>query len=52
MQLPRKPHLDAVRRTLRYVSATLDYALFYEAGMELELFGYTDADWAGSMTDR
>ena len=52
MQLPRKPHLDAVRRTLRYVSATLDYALFYEAGTELELFGYTDADWAGSMTDR
>ena len=32
MQLPRKPHLDVVRRTLRYVSATLDYALFYEAG--------------------
>ena len=44
MQLPRKPHLDAVRRTLRYVSATLDYALFYEAGTELQLFGYTDAD--------
>ena len=35
MQLPKKPHLDAVRRTLRYVSATLDYALFYEASMEL-----------------
>ena len=42
MQLPRKPHLDAVRRTLRYVSATLDYALFYEASMELQLYGYTD----------
>ena len=38
MQLPRKPHLDAVRRTLRYVSATLGYALFYEAGTELELY--------------
>ena len=52
MQLPRKPHLDAVRRTLRYVSATLDYALFYEASMELQLYGYTDADWAGSGCDR
>ena len=41
-----------MRRTLRYVSATLDYALFYEAGTELQLFGYTDADWAGSMGDR
>ncbi|MCO5600169.1 hypothetical protein L7F22_054277 [Adiantum nelumboides] len=39
MQLPRKPHLDVVRRTLRYVSATLDYALFYEASIELQLCG-------------
>ena len=31
MQLPRKPHLDALRRTLRYVRLTLDYALFYAA---------------------
>ena len=31
----------------------MDYALFYEAaGTELQLFGYTDADWAGSMSDR
>ena len=52
MQLPRKPHLDAVRRTLRYVSATLDYALFYEANTEVQLYGYTDADWAGSASDR
>ena len=36
---------------MHYVSATLDYALFYEASIELQLFGYTDADWAGSMTD-
>ncbi|MCO5548769.1 hypothetical protein L7F22_002231 [Adiantum nelumboides] len=46
MQLPKKPHLDVVRRTLRYVSATLDYALFYEASTELQLSGFTDADWA------
>ena len=52
MQTPKKPHLDAVRRTLRYVSATLDYALFYETGADLEIFGYTDADWAGSSSDR
>ena len=52
MQLPKNPHLDAVRCTLCYVSVTLDYALFYEVGTELQLFGYTDADWAGSMTDK
>ena len=52
MQLPKKPHLNAVRCTLRYVRATLDYALFYAAGVPVELYGYTDADWAGSITDR
>ena len=51
MQLPRKPHLDAVRRKLRYVSATLDYALFYEADTELQLYVYIDANWAGSVSD-
>ena len=52
MQLPRKPHLDAVRRTLRYVRSTLDYAVFYAADAPLALYGYTDADWAGSIADR
>ena len=51
MQLPRKPHLDAMRRTLHYVSATLDYALFYAADIEVRLFDFTDADWAGSVFD-
>ena len=52
MQAPKKPHLDGVRRTLRYVRATLDYALFYVVGVPVELYGYTNADWAGSITDR
>ena len=33
MQLPWKLHLDAVHRTLRYVRATLDHALFYALQM-------------------
>ncbi|MCO5558086.1 hypothetical protein L7F22_011662 [Adiantum nelumboides] len=41
-----------VRRTLRYVSATLTYALLYEASTELQLSGFIDADWAGSVCDR
>ena len=32
--------------------ATLDYALFYAANVEIDFFGYTDADWASSTTDR
>ncbi|MCO5612890.1 hypothetical protein L7F22_067162 [Adiantum nelumboides] len=53
MQLPtRKPHLDAVRCILRDVRATLDYALFYDAGTQVQVHGYTDSDWAGSSFDR
>ena len=51
MQTPRKTHLDAVRCTLCYVRATLNYALFYDADLEFELFGYKDEDWAGSIID-
>jgi hypothetical protein len=39
MQVPRKPHLDGVRHTLRYVSATTDYGLFYEVNTELQVIG-------------
>jgi hypothetical protein len=52
MQVLRKPHLDGVRHTLRYVNATADYGLFYEASTELQVHGYVDADWAGSISDR
>ena len=44
MQDPKKPHLDFVRCTLHYVRATLDYALFYVVDVEIDLFGYADAD--------
>ena len=52
MQQPTKPHLDCIRRILRYVKATQNYGLFYRADLDINLEGYTDADWAGSQTDR
>jgi hypothetical protein len=52
MQVPRKPHLDGVRHTLRYVSATSDYGFFYEVSTELEVHGYVNADWVSSISDR
>jgi hypothetical protein len=33
------------------VSATTDYGLFYEARTELQVHGYIDADWVGSILD-
>jgi len=44
--------LDGVRHTLRYVSATANYGLFYEANTELQVHGYINADWASSISDR
>jgi len=35
MQTPRKPHLDAVRRILRYIKHTLQCGIFYEAKSQL-----------------
>ncbi|MCO5586430.1 hypothetical protein L7F22_040370 [Adiantum nelumboides] len=51
MQLPRKLHLDALRCILSYVRATLDHALFYDAGTQVQVHGYTDFDWVGSSSD-
>jgi hypothetical protein len=51
MQVPRKSHLDGVRHTLCYVSATIDYGLFYEASTKLQVHGYIDADWVGSISN-
>jgi hypothetical protein len=52
MQTPRKPHLDAVRRILRYIKHTLHCGIFYEAKSQLQVHGYIDADWAGNVSDR
>lgn len=52
MQNPRKPHLEAVRRILRYVRSTVDYGILYKAGVVPELVGFSDADWAGDPSTR
>ena len=68
MQVSRKPHLDAARRVLCYAKSmlnysaarrvlcyaksTLNYGLFYAHGVDIEVFGYTDANWAGFSYDR
>jgi hypothetical protein len=41
-----------VRRILRYIKHTLQRGIFYEAKSQLQIHGYTDADWAGNVSDR
>ena len=52
MQQPKKPHLEAVRRMLRYVKDTINYGLLYKKGDEVKIVGYCDADYAGDHDTR
>ncbi|GJR08909.1 ribonuclease H-like domain-containing protein [Tanacetum coccineum] len=45
---PRKPHLAALKRIIRYVRGTLDHGLQLHVSTTTQLTAYTDADWADS----
>jgi hypothetical protein len=47
MHDPREPHLDALKRILRYVRGTLHMGLLVRPSAALEMVVYSDADWAG-----
>ena len=47
MQKPKKSHLEAVRRILRYIKGTLSFGLLYKKGEIMKVAGYCDADYAG-----
>ena len=52
MQNPKKSHLEAVRRILRYVKGTIDFGLLYNKDEDCKLIGYCDADYAGDHDTR
>ncbi|XP_073057014.1 secreted RxLR effector protein 161-like [Primulina eburnea] len=52
MQIPKKPHLDAIRGILRYVKNTLGYGILYKKDESCKLFGYYDADYSGDHDTR
>ncbi|KAH9769755.1 reverse transcriptase Ty1/copia-type domain-containing protein [Citrus sinensis] len=45
-------HFEAVFRILRYLKATPGKGLFFGKNQQRGIEVYTDADWAGSITDR
>ena len=49
---PRRAHWAAAKHILRYLRGTVEYGLRYTKGNEIQLSGFTDADWAGSIVDR
>lgn len=49
---PREQHWQGVKRVLRYLKGTLDFALAYRKVNEPKIICYTDADWAGDHANR
>jgi len=52
MEAPRKPHLEAAKRILKYVYSTIDMGLFFKKGAVFELHGFSDANLGGDLDDR
>ncbi|KAK2379434.1 putative mitochondrial protein [Trifolium repens] len=49
---PKVSHMTQVKRILKYVNGTSDYGIMYSHCEDPTLYGYCDADWAGSADDR
>ena len=47
---PKEIHLVAAKHILRYLQGTIGYGLKYE-NTDLDLHGYSNSDWVGSVTD-
>lgn len=45
-------HLEAIKRTLRYVNGTRDLSLVFHGDSTKPLEGYVDADWGGDLSTR
>ena len=52
MHSPKQIHLDAVFRVMRYLKSAPGKCLFFARHGHTQVEAYTDADWAGSVTDR
>lgn len=55
MRSPKKSHLIAAKRVLRYVKGIAKYGILFPYGMqkdELKLVGYTDSDFGGDQVER
>ena len=49
---PRRVHLVSAKHVMRYLKGTIEFGPYYDNSHEYRLYGYTDADWAGSILDK
>ena len=47
MHAPRKPHMEAALRVLRYLKSSLGQGLFFPSHNDLSLQAFSDSNWAG-----
>jgi hypothetical protein len=55
MNDPRKSHLTAAKRVLRYAKGIVKLSLLFPTKSKegkVELIGYSDSDWCGDRRDR
>ena len=52
MKDPHLLHWEAVIRIVRHLKACPDYGFLYKANGHLQVEAYTNADWAGSLSNR
>ena len=45
-------HLVAAKHVMRYLKGAIDFGLYYVGDHDYKLYGYKDADWVGSASDR
>ena len=48
---PIRVHLVAAKHVMRYLKGMIDFGLYYVGDHDYRLYGYTDADWVGSVSD-
>jgi len=52
MHSPSEEHMKAVMHILQYLKSSPGKGILFTKGDTLNIEGYTDADWAGSIDDR
>jgi hypothetical protein len=52
MHSPSEEHMNVVTRILRYLKSSPGKGILFTKGHNLDVNGYTDVDWAGSIQDR
>ena len=48
----KESHIIVVKRTIKYVTLTSNYGIWYDKDSNDVLAGYSDANWVGNVDDR